>query len=374
MKNQNEEMQKSDFYAQMDRSQVERVGNTELVDRFLSNRTDVLRFVIGKNEESTQIINLFKIDGLIDDFSGSGKKWNGISVFRRSDVPKDTIIVNCSTSISPIAVSKQLTKAGLYRILNVHEVISATEGRINKPWFVRQMHEDYLHNQAKWFELYKSLADEKSKRTLLDVMRFRLSADPIYMQKYKVRFDDQYFENFLNIEQETFVDAGGYDGDTTELFCVNYPNYKKVLFFEPSDRNMEQAKNRLKRFRDITYISEGLSDKSESLSYDPDAGPASSISSTIGSVSIKVDKLDRLVTDPVSFIKMDLEGWELPALCGSKDHIINDSPKLAIAVYHNAKDFCAIKNFVHSLGVSYKVFLRHYSEGWSETVMYFVPN
>ena len=70
---------------------------------------------------------------------------------------------------------------------------------------------------------------------------------------------------------------------------------------------------------------------------------------------------------------MDLECWELKAMQGAKKHIIEDKPKLAIAVYHNASDFWQVFEYVTSLRRDYRVFLRHYTEGWSETVMYCVP-
>jgi hypothetical protein len=86
-----------------------------------------------------------------------------------------------------------------------------------------------------------------------------------------------------------------------------------------------------------------------------------------------VTTLDIKIKEEVSFIKMDIEGWELKALSGCKDHIINDKPKLAIAVYHNSNDFHQIPNYILSLNPDYDLYLRHYTEGWSETVMYFVP-
>ncbi len=117
-----------------------------------------------------------------------------------------------------------------------------------------------------------------------------------------------------------------------------------------------------------------MSDESGILSFDHDAGSASKVKSTSDSSStIKVTTLDEIIKEPVSFIKMDLEGWELNALKGSKNHIIKNKPKLAIAVYHSASDFRMIKDYILSLEVNYDIYLRHYTEGWSETVMYFVP-
>ena len=70
---------------------------------------------------------------------------------------------------------------------------------------------------------------------------------------------------------------------------------------------------------------------------------------------------------------MDLEGWELKALHGTKKHILENHPKLAISIYHNSADFRKVPEFILSLRDDYDLYLRHYSEGWSETVMYFIP-
>ena len=68
---------------------------------------------------------------------------------------------------------------------------------------------------------------------------------------------------------------------------------------------------------------------------------------------------------------MDLEGWEMNALQGSRGHIKLDRPKLAIAVYHHAKDLRLTYEYINKFDHEYKLYLRHYTQGWSETVMYF---
>jgi hypothetical protein len=86
-----------------------------------------------------------------------------------------------------------------------------------------------------------------------------------------------------------------------------------------------------------------------------------------------VTTIDAKISGPVSFIKMDLEGWEMNAIAGAKQCISNNHPKLAIAVYHNAADFWKIPELILSMRSDYDLYLRHYTEGWSETVMYFIP-
>jgi FkbM family methyltransferase len=216
------------------------------------------------------------------------------------------------------------------------------------------------------------LSDDTSKKVLLDVLRFRLTANPEYMMDCEVRLKDQYFEDFMTYKEEFFAYAGGYDGDTTEEFINRYPSYKKVYLFEPSQKNLLAAKQRLIGRRDIDFRSVGLSDSKGTLHFTADAGSASAVTNEVGE-SISVVTLDEeLQNEPISFIKMDLEGSEMNALRGAAVTIKNNKPKLAIAVYHAAKDFREIPEYILNLNPHYKIYLRHYTRGWSETVMFFI--
>ncbi|MCE2939940.1 MAG: FkbM family methyltransferase [Fimbriimonadaceae bacterium] len=84
--------------------------------------------------------------------------------------------------------------------------------------------------------------------------------------------------------------------------------------------------------------------------------------------------IDEAVGEPISFVKMDIEGWELPALKGAKRHVLEDHPKLAVAVCHHPSDFWRIPEHILGVRDDYRIYLRHYREGWSETVMYFIPD
>lgn len=350
-------------------------NNQNLASLFLDRKNKIKRYVIGKNEESKQLSDIIKIDGIIDDFTSGDSYWNQIPILSSKNLSSNCIVVNCSSSISPITVFNYLLSIGVKKIIGLNEIIFASKSKISKPWFVSQMIEDYRNNYSSWIDLYESLSDELSKKTLLDVICYRVSADTKYMKDYTIRLSDQYFDEVINvINNNVFIDIGGFDGDTTEQFCIRHPNYKKVYLFEPSILNLNNAKIRLNKFERVEYIQMGLSDKSGHLFFDDSAGSASSVKFDSQNYNlIEVTTLDEYVDEPVDFIKMDIEGWELKALIGCKEHIKNDKPKLAIAVYHNASDFREIANYVLSIHPDYQIYIRHYTEGWSETIMYFIP-
>jgi len=361
----------NEFYNIIENALKHIPGNKDLASDFLSFRSGFYRYAVGKNDESAKLIDLVNIDGIIDDYSNQ-KFWNKKPIVSSSDLPKNAIVANCSTAISPVAVNKMLLSSGVKNILSFHELAYSSNEKLSLPRFVEEMREDYKNNKEKWLKVYSLLFDEESRKTFLDVIRYRLTADPSYMEDYSVRINDQYFEDFMNYKNEIFVDAGGFDGDTAIEFSKRYPDYKEILFFEPSSQNMKAARKRTKNLKNVEYYTCGLSDEDGELSFSADNGSASAVSNS-GNDSIRVTLLDKVVNKSVSFIKMDLEGWEQKALSGCKNHIINDRPKLAIAVYHKAKDFYEIPSYILSLHKDYKIYIRHYTQGWSETIMYFLP-
>ncbi|MBU2811474.1 FkbM family methyltransferase [Acidithiobacillus thiooxidans] len=345
---------------------------SELARRFMAPSRDVTRYVVGRNEQSMELIEKSAITGLIDDFSRDASDWCGVPVVNSFSVHSDAIIANCSTSISPINVYRNLNRAGLRQIVSFSDLLKASPETLNLPWFVEQQRKDVALHLQEWTQLYELLSDVQSKQTLLDVVRFRLSADPVYMESYTVRLKDQYFETFLDSSRQVFVDAGGFDGDTTEEFCRRYPDYRKVFLFEPSPINMAAARKQLAQTRNVEFHEVGISDHEGTLHFDTHAGSASSVTEDEGE-SITVTTLDCAIHEPVSWIKMDLEGWEIKALHGAQRLIMEHSPQLTIAVYHRASDFRDIARYVLSINPTYRLHLRHYTQGWSETVMFFSP-
>ena len=184
--------------------------------------------------------------------------------------------------------------------------------------------------------------------------------------------NEQYFPDFLKLSQDVFVDAGGYDGQTSLQFIAHCPDYKAVYLFEPSSANLAMAKNNLSGHSNINFINKGLSSEPAELGFISGDGPASKFS-PLGDMKICVDALDRLVTEEITFFKIDIEGGEASAIEGARQHILKSHPKLAIAVYHKPEDFWAIPEQILSIRDDYDVHMRHYTEGTDETVMYFLP-
>lgn len=343
------------------------------VEAFLSSTTAGRKYLLGRNQHALALSRIIEVDGFVDDFAEKGMVWHGKPVIKIADLDSRSIVVNCSMSISPVSALARLNASRSVAVLNYSDLCRARPDLIPLPDYVLATRNDFQENEAKLIRLYEGLADDHSRDVMKALVGYRLTGNPNYMMNFRVRFSDQYFEDFLRMREVVFVDAGGFDGDTAEEFCRRHPTYKKIFLFEPSQKNINVAKERLSGYHNIEFVQLGLSDSVGSLWFNPDAGSASAVSAD-GSERIEVTTLDSYIDERVTFIKMDLEGWELKALHGATRHIAEDHPSLAISVYHKPSDYWQIYEYVIGIRDNYDVYLRHYTEGWSETVMFFVPN
>lgn len=220
--------------------------------------------------------------------------------------------------------------------------------------------------------VYNLLQDTQSKNEFEALVNFRLNRDIEEMKNFEVRLDQQYFEPFINWKSvKTFVDGGCFDGKTAVEFSQKQPSYEHIFVFEPNSDSFNTAQKNLSELPNITFFRKGLWEAETTLRFSPDQGSASNISDN-GSVEIETTSIDIAIDTKVDFIKLDIEGAELSALRGASNTIRRCRPKLAVCVYHKQSDFTEIPKYLLQLEPSYKVFLRHYTQGIFETVMYFL--
>ena len=188
---------------------------------------------------------------------------------------------------------------------------------------------------------------------------------------------NQYFnetDTFLRpVKDEVFVDAGAYIGDTIERFlkfCGG--GYKTIYAIEPNAQNFEKLKITTSEYANIVLINKGVWSSATTLQFNDGSTWGASIEKN-GSSSIETITIDELTAnDVVTLIKMDVEGSELQALKGAAETIKRNKPRLAICIYNKLDDILTIPGYILSLVPEYKLYIRHYSQIASETVLYAV--
>lgn len=90
-------------------------------------------------------------------------------------------------------------------------------------------------------------------------------------------------------------------------------------------------------------------------------------------LGISIDKLYEISKEHFSnrsIIKMDIEGAEKKALQGTENFIKEKKPILVVCVYHKPEDIIELPRMIKEMEPLYKLYMRRYSHGFRDTVLY----
>ncbi len=216
-----------------------------------------------------------------------------------------------------------------------------------------------------WF--YERLADYRSKMILYFFIlnwRYFTLLTPVIEPLYSHYFD---LDIMKVSKDEVFVDLGAYRGDTALSFIHNYGkgHYKKIYCYEITPQTITLLEETLKGYENIVVRPYGASDVSGVFYLSENGDISANTLSDSGATAVKTVLIDEDITEPVSFIKMDIEGFEQRALAGCRRHIAEEKPKLAISVYHNNEDIYKIARIIDEICPGYTFYLRYYGTNLS---------
>lgn len=229
---------------------------------------------------------------------------------------------------------------------------------------------DIKRNKDEYLWIYDRLEDLESKEIYLNLIRYRVTAAVNFLESAKEKNYKQYFDNtIINFsDNEVFVDCGSYIGDTIEEFISYQPKYKKIYSYEPSIEFFHKCVKSTRKFKNIKYLRAGVGEEYKQIGLV--ALGAGSYVSDLSEDKINIVTLDGDIKEKITFLKMDIEGEEINAINGAKQHIINDNPKMAICLYHEANHIWKIPKVIDSINSNYKFYIRQYE---LDTVLYAIP-
>lgn len=178
------------------------------------------------------------------------------------------------------------------------------------------------------------------------------------------------------------LDCGGCWGDTALYFADRVGAHGRVFSFEFDhanaavfDRNLAANPHLAPRIERVPHPLWSCSGQEMRFS---SAGPGTRLGAGgAGENVVKTLTIDDLVAqrglERLDFIKMDIEGAELPALEGARDTLRRFRPKLAICAYHKIDDFVTLPDFLESLGCGYRLWLAHSTIHLEESVVFAAP-
>jgi FkbM family methyltransferase len=241
--------------------------------------------------------------------------------------------------------------------------------------------------------------DDLSTRTAYALLTDQLSGLPRLLPPLSLDYGQQYFGTglFPLSDHERIADVGAAHGDSFVKFTSRVRGFDRYVAFEPDPAFHSDLRAAL----DSHPLSERTSLDAHPVVRQPgpvtlDVLPASGNTRVVETphsdprmtnwpgaeaVFVEATSLDAAFSDePLTIVKMDIEGGEAEALRGGVGVIGRDRPKLLLSVYHEVNDLIEIPQVVHSIDPSYKLFLRNHTwatdgESWPgalfcETVLY----
>ncbi|MGE5623777.1 MAG: FkbM family methyltransferase [Methanocella sp.] len=182
---------------------------------------------------------------------------------------------------------------------------------------------------------------------------------------------------------DVVLDCGGCWGDTALYFAHEVGTEGQVHSFEFIPSNLEVFRRNMGLNPDmqdcIRVVERPLWERSGLPMRYVDEGVASRVTfgnrgegETVCTLSID-DYVQQAGLRKIDFIKMDIEGAEVPALKGAVETIRTRRPKLAITIYHQVSDFSDVVSFLNDLDLGYEFYLGHFTTYYGETVLFAVP-
>lgn len=240
--------------------------------------------------------------------------------------------------------------------------------------------EFYLAHKSEIEQTLALMADEESRSTMENVIRYKISGDITYLDACESK-EAPLFEELLSASEiQSYVDLGAYNGDTIKKLLPYAPNLTEILALEPDERNFRKLweyGDTLDESIYLTVLNYGAWSHEDELFFDASGNRNANLSATGGKKIKKVDvnSLDNILAGKsMDYIKYDVEGSEKEALEGSRKTIQAHAPKLLVSLYHRSEDIFSLPLMIHEMNPAYRLYVRklRYIPAW-DLNLYAIP-
>lgn len=231
--------------------------------------------------------------------------------------------------------------------------------------------------------LFDRLEDEASRRLLTAVVRaWRFYEFEPLGQAFDEDHDDYFDLALLHCDDhEVVADLGAYVGDTFLSYVKNYGSmaYRLYYCYEITQDSFDALKAVTAPYPRVVLRRKGAGDGPGVMTLDANTDASANTlahGDTTTGDTVELVALDDDISQPLTLIKMDIEGAEQAALRGCARHIREDRPKLALSVYHNFEDLWKLPRMIDELAPGYRFYLRYHGGPlWpSEITLLGIPN
>ena len=228
-------------------------------------------------------------------------------------------------------------------------------------------------------QAFSLFSHEESRRWYVDHVEWRLTLD-FDLLPLPVAETIYFHQSYLRPNPQEFViDGGAFTGDTLRSFVEGFgkEGFRKVISFEPDPANypgLQATADTLRMARGLIETRAcALGDSVCEILVETSGGPSSRVGHGDQVISCRmIDEFAEARCHP-TFIKLDIEGHELPALRGAERTIREQRPVLAVSAYHKQNDLWELPLEIHAMQPEYEFRIApHVADGW-DLVLYAAP-
>ena len=330
--------------------------------------------VIARLEENGIVISgIFASDGFV-----RGQQFHGFTVRKYSELlalRENVIVLIAFASELPEMLDRFYKLAQIHETYAPHVPVFSGDQTVTPEWIHKY--------EAELQTVYGRLADAASRETFAAVLNYKVSGKLSYLQECTTKRDDDLKELFSFWEEEIYVDAGAYDGDTVQEFLnLSGHHYKKIVALEPDPKNFRKLTKFVRQngLNAVRCLQAGVWSECGLLELNGNGGRQSTFRKSSAHKKVKTQPVNVVSVDSVlgndhaDYMKFDVEGVEKEALTGAARHLVPDAggvlPKLLIAAYHHDEDIFVLPLLLWELQPDYKIYLRKhpYVPAWEVNI------
>lgn len=224
-------------------------------------------------------------------------------------------------------------------------------------------------NRNKVISISSKLADDDSKKYYKNSFIAREERNPLLLAPNPCCIKVGEYNDVVCLQKGDYIiDCGAYIGDSIEIYMDRLKGKCSIYAIEPFKNNYEAMLLKIKKHgwqKQIKTYQCAVGNKvgKALLTYDEDDSQIGiNLSKKTGKSKqvITLETLDDLFEhQPVTYIKMDIEGEEAAALEGAQKIIHNYHPRLMISGYHKIEDFWEIPEMIWAMNTNYRIYVGH---------------
>ncbi|MBQ4603832.1 MAG: FkbM family methyltransferase [Clostridia bacterium] len=284
-----------------------------------------------------------------DDFV-RGQVFRGFTVKKLSEFDGDFIIAIGFATCIPEVMNRIYSLSEKYRVIVPCVPVYGDE------IFNRK----FVEKNVEKINAVHNLFEDESKKIFEGCVNFMFGGELDVLRSITTEKDEA-FNNILKLNSsESYLDLGAYRGDTVEEF-LHYcgGKYESITALEPDRRTYKKLCNYLENIPKSTAVQKVIYSENKTICFSSKAGRQSTISEK--GEEIETATVDELCKGKkVTYIKMDVEGSEKEALEGAQTTLMEQKPKLNIALYHRSADIFEIPLKISQINCDYKFHIRRH--------------